>query len=63
MNTANNQQATNLQVFYNESENVSVRTKVINDEPWFVGKDVCNLLGIVNHKDALSRLDDDERRG
>ena len=58
-----NQQAAHLQVFYNESENVSIRTKVIAGEPWFVGKDVCNLLGIANTKDALSRLDDDERRG
>lgn len=63
MEQANNRQATSLQVFYNESENVSVRTKVINGEPWFVGKDVCNLLGIANTKDSLSRLDDDERRG
>lgn len=58
-----NLQAAHLQVFYNESENVSIRTKVIAGEPWFVGKDVCNLLGIANTKDALSRLDDDERRG
>ena len=63
MNKASIQQTTGLQVFYNESENVSVRTKVINGEPWFVGKDVCNLLGIANTKDSLSRLDDDERRG
>lgn len=63
MEQANNRQATSLQVFYNESENVSERTKVINGEPWFVGKDVCNLLGIANTKDSLSRLDDDERRG
>lgn len=63
MEQANIRQATSLQVFYNESENVSVRTKVINGEPWFVGKDVCNLLGIANTKDSLSRLDDDERRG
>lgn len=63
MEQANNRQAAGLQVFYNESENVSVRTKVIIGEPWFVGKDVCNLLGIANTKDSLSRLDDDERRG
>lgn len=30
-------------------------------EPWFVGKDICSALGIRNHKDALGRLDDDER--
>ena len=58
-----NQQAAHLQVFYNESENVSIRTKVIAGEPWFVGKDVCNLLGLVNHKKSLQALDDDERRG
>ena len=63
MNTTANQQAAGLQIFYNENENVSIRTKVINGEPWFIGKDVCNLLGIANHKDTLSRLDDDERRG
>ena len=63
MEQANNRQATSLQVFYNESENVSVRTKVINGEPWFVGKDFCNLLGLVNHKKSLQALDDDERRG
>lgn len=32
-------------------------------DPWFVGKDVCGALELVNHKDALSRLDDDERDG
>lgn len=58
-----NLQAAHLQVFYNESENVSIRTKVIAGEPWFVGKDVCNLLGLVNHKKSLQALDDDERRG
>lgn len=29
--------------------------------PWFVGKDVCNALGISKHRDALSTLDPDER--
>ena len=43
--------------------NVNVRTRIINDESWFVGKDVCNALGFANHKDALSRLDSDERDG
>ena len=30
-------------------------------EIWFVAKDVCKFLGIKNHKDAVSRLDDDEK--
>jgi prophage antirepressor-like protein len=29
--------------------------------PWFVGKDVCEALGIANNRDAISRLDKDER--
>lgn len=41
----------------------SVRIVMIDDAPWFVGKDVCEALSIANHNDALGRLDDDERRG
>lgn len=31
--------------------------------PWFVAKDVCRVLEISNHRDAVSQLDDDERDG
>lgn len=31
--------------------------------PWFVTKDVCNCLGIVNHRDAVRKLDADEKDG
>ena len=40
-----------------------VRTVVRKGEPWFVAKDVCAILGISNHNDATSRLDDDEKSG
>jgi len=33
-----------------------IRTVVINNEVWFVAKDVCDMLDIRNHNDALSRL-------
>jgi anti-repressor protein len=39
----------------------SVRTVVIGDQPWFVAKDVCEVLDIGNPSQALSRLDEDER--
>lgn len=29
--------------------------------PWFVAKDVCDVLGITNNRDALAALDDDEK--
>ncbi|MCW0509479.1 BRO-N domain-containing protein [Riemerella anatipestifer] len=38
-----------------------VRTKVRANEPWFCGKDLCEILEISDHKQALSRLDDDQR--
>ncbi|WP_319760384.1 Bro-N domain-containing protein [Maridesulfovibrio sp.] len=40
--------------------------RVVTDQEglyWFVAKDVCAALEISNHKDAVSRLDDDERDG
>lgn len=33
---------------------------MINNEPWFVAKDVCDILEISKYRDAVSRLDDDE---
>ena len=30
-------------------------------EPWFVAKDVCDILGIDNPSQAVGRLDDDEK--
>lgn len=53
---------TETQIF-SFGENASLRVQVIDNEPWFVAKDVCDVLGIVNHKDAVSRLDNDEKRG
>lgn len=42
-----------LKVFENE-EFGRVRTLVINDNPWFVGKDVAEILGYSNTKKALA---------
>lgn len=39
----------------------SVRTTVINNEPWFVASDVCAVLGMKNHREAIRHLDDDEK--
>lgn len=38
-----------------------VRVVMRADEPLFVGKDVCAALEISNYKNALHRLDEDER--
>lgn len=50
-----------LQTFnFNESE---IRTLLINNEPYFVGKDVAEILGYKNVRDALSKHVDDEDKG
>lgn len=50
-----------IQVFNNEQFG-NVRAMSLNDEPWFVAKDVCDVLGIkTNHLREDGRgLDDDE---
>lgn len=38
-----------------------VRSIVINGEPLFVAKDVCDVLEINKYRDAVARLDEDEK--
>ena len=38
----------------------AVRVVVQSGEPWFVAKDVCDVLEIGNSRDAVARLDEDE---
>ena len=51
----------NLAIFENE-EFGTVRTMVIDENPWFVGKDICNVFGDKNHNRSLSRIDDCDRK-
>ncbi|NCB17313.1 MAG: phage antirepressor protein [Synergistales bacterium] len=49
-----------IQAFsFNSSEVRVVRDE--QGEPWFVAKDVCEVLELVNPSEALKALDDDER--
>ena len=50
-----------LQVFNNQ-EFGSVRTLTLNDEPWFVGKDVAKILGYVDTNKAIAmHVDEDDK--
>lgn len=51
-----------VQIFNNE-EFGQVRTLVINGEPWFVGKDVAEILGYSNTRKALADHVDEEDKG
>ena len=51
--------STDLQVFdFNEH---AVRVIMQDGEPWWVAKDVCEILEISKYRDAITKLDDDER--
>lgn len=45
--------ANEIKIFENE-EFGSVRTMKINGEPWFVGKDVAEILGYVDTNKAIA---------
>ena len=49
-----------IQVFEN-SDFGKVRVVERNGEPWFVAADVCRALDVVNSRDAVARLDTDEK--
>ena len=48
-----------ITVFSNENYG-NIRTVQINDEPWFVGRDIAEVLGYSNTRDALVRHVDEE---
>lgn len=48
-------------VFTFNENNKPIRVELVDGDPWFVAKDVCDALGIENNRNATSRLDDDEK--
>ena len=48
-------------ILFQKPEFGRVRCFVIDGEPWFVAKDVCECLEIVNPTQAVMRLDSDEK--
>ena len=57
---AANEQTTDVVPF--EFKGNQVRSLMINDEPWFVAKDICDVLNVRNSRQSTDRLDDDEQR-
>ncbi len=49
-----------VQPFFFDGRQVRVRTDEAGS-PWFVAKDVCDVLGISKYRDAVAQLDEDER--
>ena len=49
----------NLEIFKNNG--LEIRGGLDNSKPYFIAKDVCNALGMKNHREALRHLDADEK--
>lgn len=52
----------NLTIFNNEAFG-EIRTVMIDNEPWFVAKDVCDVFGETNRNRAMQQLDEEEKGG
>ena len=53
---------TDIKIF-NNADFGQVRTLVIDNEPWFVGKDVAAALGYINqNRDIVCHVDEDDRK-
>ena len=51
------------QIIQFNNKGFSVRSLLVEDEPWFVAKDVCKALGYVNTRDAVKKhIDKDDKR-
>lgn len=38
-----------------------IRMAMVDDEPWFVGKDICEVFGDTNYRRSLSNIDDSDK--
>lgn len=48
-------------VVFQFAQSHQIRVILIDDAPWFVAADVCAVLNIQNSRDAVTKLDDDEK--
>lgn len=55
-----NEQTELISFQFSESKQ-TIRNILIDSKPWFVAKDICDVLEISNNRDAILKLDDDEK--
>ncbi len=46
---------------FDDDQSYALRVVMRGEDPWFLASDVCAVLGISNHRDAVAPLDDDEK--
>lgn len=56
-----NEQPTEVMTFQFSESKQELRNIVENGKPWFIAKDVCDVLGLTDTNKALQSLDEDEK--
>ena len=46
---------------FNDDLALRVLPQIMNETAWFIAKDVCDILGIINTTQAVEKLDEDEK--
>lgn len=54
---------TNAVEVFNNEEFGSVRTTMIDGEPWFVAADVCEHFGVTNRNRVMQNIDAEDKGG
>ena len=49
-------------ILFENAPFTNVRIIILDGEPWFIGKDVCNYFGDRNHNRSLKRIEDMDKR-
>ena len=55
-----NEQSEIMTFNFSESKN-EIRNLLLDNKVWFIAKDVCDALGIINNRQAIRELDEDEK--
>jgi anti-repressor protein len=50
-----------MEMMIGNFEGKQVRTVLLDGNPWWVAKDVCDFFGDTDHKRSVSRVDDDDK--
>mgnify|MGYP001113119573 FL=1 len=50
-----------VQIFKQQETGAEIRTEMIDNEPWFVAKDICDSLEYADTEVALRKLESDEK--
>lgn len=58
-----NEAGNSLPIQFKSPNGHKLTVKLENGEPWWIGKEACQMVGIRNHRDALANILDEDEKG